>query len=126
MKKLIPIVLAVTTLSGCAVAVVGGVAAGAAAGYVWINGKMVDTMKAPLPKVHQATVKAAEDLDLVAIDSAVDKLKGKVSAQMSDGTRVWIQLKAVDLESTAVRVRVGTLGDKALSQLILRHIREHL
>ncbi len=113
----------VVPLSGCAVAVV---AAGAGAGYVWVNGMLQETLSAPLPRVETATRAALQDLELVAIHGRADKLKGKIKAHMADGTKVVIWLKAVDFQTTNVKIRVGRVGDKAISLQILRHIKQRL
>jgi len=126
MKKRLMCLLALALLvplGGCAVAAVG---AAAGAGYVWINGEMKATIEAPLPRVVKATHAALADLDLVGIEERTDKLKGKITARMADGTKVVIQVKAVDFHVTETRIRVGRIGDKAVSEQILRHIRRQL
>ena len=115
--------VATIVLSGCAVAVV---AAGAGAGYVWVSGMLQETLSAPLPRVERATRAALKDLELVGIHGRADKLKGKIKARMADGTKVVIWLKAVDFENTNVKIRVGNVGDKAISLQILRHIKQRL
>jgi hypothetical protein len=122
MKRILAILL-LLPLGGCAVAVVGA-AAGAA--YVWVNGELKGSLPAELPKVDKATRAALTDLELVGVEGRVDRLKGKITARMADGTRVEIRLKAIDFKSTSIRIRVGTLGDKAISEQILRHIEKEL
>lgn len=123
MRTIALVLLLSVTVSGC-VAVVAG--AGAAATYVWVRGNLETTFQHPLTAVEAATRTALEELDLVAIDGAVDGLKGKLSARMADGTKVSVRLKALDLESTEVSVRIGTLGDKAASEQIMRYIDRQL
>lgn len=123
MRTIALVLLLSVTVSGC-VAVVAG--AGAAATYVWVRGNLETTFQHPLNAVETATRTALEELDLVAIDGAVDGLKGKLSARMADGTKVSVRLKALDLESTEVSVRIGTLGDKAASEQIMRYIDRQL
>ena len=125
MKKTLCALLSLVVLSGCAAAVVGG-AAGAAAGYVWVNGILKDSLPASLPRVETATKAAFEELGLVAVNSLADKLKAKITARMADGTKVRVQLKAIDFESTSIHIRVGALGDKAISEQVMRHIKKHL
>jgi len=104
----------IVTLAGCAAAVVGA-ALGAGAGYTWFNGNLQDTLARPLPAVERATRQALHDLELVGIHGRADRLKGKLKARMADGTRVTVWLKAVDFETTDIRIRVGTLGDRVAS-----------
>ncbi len=124
MKKLIALFL-LLPLCSCAAAVVG-VAAGAGAGYAWYSGNLKDTLEAPLPRLDTVTRATLADLGMVGIEGAVDKLQGKITARMADGTQVWIWLKAVDFNATDIKIRVGTLGDRAISEQILRHIKRSL
>ncbi len=110
-------------LAGCAVAAVG---AAAGATYAWVNGELKSTLNAPLPEVVTASKAALTDLELVGIETRTDKLKGKITARMADGTRVVIQLKAIDFKVTEIRIRVGKIGDKAVSEQIYRHIERQL
>ena len=122
MKRVMALLLLVP-LAGCAVVAVGA-AAGAA--WVWVNGEIKADLAAPLPKVKDAAVAVLEDLEMVNIHQVADKLKGEVTAMMADGTRVEIRLKAGDFESTRVRIRVGAVGDKVVSEQILRHLERRL
>ncbi len=124
MKKLMALLL-LLPLCSCA-AVVVGAAAGAGAGYAWYSGNLKDTLDAALPKVDTVTRATLADLGMVGIEGAVDKLKGEITARMADGTQVRIWLKAVDFTSTEIKIRVGTLGDKAVSEQILRHVKRNL
>ena len=123
MRTIALVLLLLITLSGCAAVVVG---AGAAATWVWIRGTLEATFDSALPDVEEATRTALDELDLVAVDGAVDGLKGKLTARMASGTKVSVSMKALDFESTEVRVRVGTFGDKASSEQIMRHIERAL
>jgi hypothetical protein len=96
------------------------------ASYVWYKGTLEANLQHPLNEVEAATRTALEELDLVAIDSAVDGLEGKLTARMASGSKVTVKLKALDLESTGVSVRVGTFGDKAASEQIMRYIDRQL
>lgn len=109
--------------SGCTAVLVGG---GAAATYAWVSGWLEATFDEPLPKLERASREALEELNFVAIQGSVDKLEGSVTAQMASGKKVRIKLKAIDFEQTRIKIRVGTVGDKALSEQILRHIQREL
>jgi hypothetical protein len=125
MRKLAVAVIAMTLLSGCAAVVVGG-AAGAAAGYVYVNGTLKDTLDVPLPRAEKASEAAMAEMDLIAVEATVDKLEARLTARMADGTKVRVKLKAVDFGTTTIHVRVGLFGDKAISQQVLRYIRREL
>lgn len=118
--RIVPLLLAASLLCGCASTVVGS--GGATATWTWYQARLEAVLAKPLPEVEKAAAAALEGLDFVAVDSVTDKLKGEVTARMADGTKVSVHLKSLDLEQTRVRVRVGTLGDKAVSEQVLRHI----
>ncbi len=95
-------------------------------GFEFLRGQLRGTLDAPLPKVETAVKAAMEDLDFVGIDVVSDKLKGEVTARMADGTKVKVEIEAVDFESTDMKIKVGTWGDQSISVQILRHIRKKL
>lgn len=95
-------------------------------GFSFLRGQLSGTLAGDLPAVEAATVAAMETLDFVAVDVVSDKLKGTVEARMADGTKVKVKLQAVDFESTAVKIKVGSFGDQSISVQILRHIQKKL
>ncbi len=76
--------------------------------------------------VAEAAERAFTDLRLVGVNQVVDGLKGKVTASMADGTGVRIKLKAMDFESTKFNIKIGSFGDKAMSQQVARYIAREL
>jgi hypothetical protein len=124
MKKKFAIMLCVGMLIGCKSAVV--TPDGTDANYSWVEGSLKAVVAGAMPEVIKATNDTLEDLDLVGIDSTVDKLKGKITARMAVGTKVTINLEAVDFDNTSVRVKVGTFGDRSISLQILRNIEKRL
>jgi hypothetical protein len=124
MKKAALILAAVLVISGCSSSVPGP--EGAETTFRWVKGELKSSLPAPLPRVEEATRKAFEELNLVGVDGAVDGLKGELTARMAVGTRVRIRLRAMDFNSTIVRIRVGTIGDKSISLQLLRHIERQL
>lgn len=124
MKKKLAIMLCVGMLIGCKSAVV--TPDGTDANYSWVEGSLKAVVAGAMPEVIDATNATLEDLDLVGIDSTVDKLKGKITARMAVGTKVTINLEAVDFDNTSVRVKVGTFGDRSISLQILRNIEKRL
>jgi len=95
-------------------------------GYVWYEGTLKKTLPASLPRISEVTQQTLGELDLVGVDAVIDKLKGEITARMADGTKVKIHLKAVDFERTTVQIKVGLLGDPAVSEQIFRHIERAL
>ena len=76
--------------------------------------------------VADAAERAFNDLRLISVDQVVDGLKGKVTASTADGSRVRIKLKATNFESTRFSIKVGSFGDKAMSQQVARYIAREL
>jgi hypothetical protein len=99
---------------------------GTEAQYLQAERQLRAVLAASMPEVTNATTETLEDLELVAIDSNVDRLKGKITARMAVGTKVNINLEAMGSDNTMVKIRVGTMGDKSISMQILRNIEKRL
>ena len=124
MKKIFLILLCLGSVVGCKSTVT--TPEGGTATYSKAEGMMRSTLPGAMPEVVNATNATLTDLELVAIDSTVDKLKGKITARMAVGTKVTINLEAVDFQSTSIRIKVGTFGDRSISLQILRNIERRL
>jgi hypothetical protein len=124
MKKALLVMLCVGLLVACKSAVV--TPDGTEANYSWIEGALESTLAGSMPDVVNATTATLTDLELVAIDSTVDRLKGKITARMAVGTKVSINLEAVDFDNTRIRIKVGTFGDRSIALQILRNIEKRL
>jgi hypothetical protein len=94
--------------------------------YSWQQRELKGDFAGPLLDVAAASERAFADLRLVAVDQVVDGLKGKVTAQTADGSPVRIKLKATEFETTKFSIKVGTFGDKAMSQQVARYIAREL
>ena len=107
--------------SACVPLIVGG-AAGAGA-YAYVRGELKETLSASPTQTQQAIESAIARLDLVVIAQSADGLTGNFDLQTGDYRRVSIRYKRVADLATTVTIRVGTLGDKGLSDTILREIK---
>lgn len=94
--------------------------------FRWLEGELKTAVAGSLPATEDATRAAFEELRLVGVDVRSDRLKSRMRALMSDGTRVRVQLEAAGTDHTFVHIKVGTIGDKAISLQILRHIDRNL
>ena len=94
--------------------------------YSWQQRELRGNFEGSLLDVAAAAERAFVDLRLVAVDQMVDGLKGKVRASTADGTSVRIKLKAMDFETTKFNIKIGTFGDKAMSQQVARYIAREL
>ena len=124
MKKIFLVVLCLVVVVGCKSAVT--TPEGTEASYSTAEGTLRSTLPGAMPDVVNATNATLTDLELVAIDSTVDKLKGKITARMAVGTKVTINLEAIDFSTTSIKIKVGTFGDRSISLQILRNIEKRL
>ncbi len=124
MKKILLVVVCVGLLVGCKSSVV--TPDGTEVSYRKGEGVLRAVLGGSMPEVVNATIATLEDLELVGIDRTVDKLKGKITARMAVGTKVTINLKSMDSDSTSVKIKVGKLGDRSISMQIFRNIEKRL
>jgi hypothetical protein len=120
MKKILAVAVCVGMLVGCKSSVV--TPDGTEASYSKAEGVLRAAIGGSMPDVVKATNDTLEDLELVGIDNTVDKLKGKITARMAVGTKVTINLEAMDFENTRIKIKVGTFGDRSISLQIFRSI----
>jgi hypothetical protein len=124
MKKIFLVLLCLSVVVGCKSTVT--TPEGATAEYSTAEATLKSTLPGAMPEVVEATNATLTDLELVAVESTVDKLKGKITARMAVGTKVSINLEAVDFSTTSIKIKVGTFGDKSISMQILRNIEKRL
>mgnify|MGYP001557103803 CR=1 FL=1 len=124
MKKILTVMVCAGLLMGCKSAVV--TPEGTEATYSAAEGVLRSTLEGAVPDVVNATNATLEDLELVGVENTVDKLKGKITAQMAVGTKVSINLESVGIETTSIRIKFATYGDKSISMQIFRNIEKRL
>ena len=124
MKKIVIVIVCLGVLIGCKTAVV--TPEGTEATYSKAEGVLRSNLEGSVPEVVNATNATLEDLELTGVDSTVDKLKGKITARMAVGTKVSINLEAIDFDTTSIRIKVGTFGDRSISMQIFRNIEKQL
>ena len=115
-----------TTLSGCAVALLGVGAGAGAAGATYVMGKLEDEVDAPVPKVHRATVAALKSLELPVDKERGDKLAAELESETADQKKVWVSINSLTSSRSKIVIRVGLLGDEVRSRQILQAIRARL
>jgi len=111
------------TLSGCAVLVAGGVAAGGA--VVYLN-KVESTVQSPVPAAHEAARESLVDFGLDVVEDAHDMETGRLKSKFADGKYVWVSLESAGPAATAITVRVGIVGETERAQKIMNAIKSHL
>ncbi len=115
---------------GCAAPPAMMVTAGASAAQTgissFVNRELVAVVAHPLPEVYAAALVAGQDLGFTVLDAQLGEARGLVTLVESDGTRTSVRLIRQTEKVSTIKVRVGTLGDRLLSALILRRIQLRL
>ena len=120
----VSLILAVTCGSGCWALFVG--AAAGVGGYAWANGAMTKDYSASADDVHEAVVKGLKKLKMPVLTDVNDRLSAKVTSEFSDGKNVVIDIDALTEQTARLRIRVGPIGDKTASELILSSVEKYL
>jgi len=110
--------------TGC-VAVVAG-AAGGAGTALWLEGKIKEEVKTPLPQVVKATTSALKSMRLEVTKTTVKDEVAQIKSKYTDGRVIWIDIKKLTQDSSQIEIRVGMRGDKEASVKILERIKRYL
>ena len=125
MKKiagLLVLVLSLTVLWGCELALIG-VGAGIGAGtYKFIEGKLERQYPVEYARAWDATNTALANLEISISGSLNEGLKGEIEALSKDGAKIFISLKDMGQKVTSIGIRVGTFGDRSESERIHNEI----
>lgn len=79
----------------------------------------------PFDRAWIATAQAMDDLQFTIKTSEKDPLQAELTA-LGEGREIHIHLEETSITSTEIRIRVGTMGNKELSQRVLKAIERHL
>ena len=105
-------------LQGCPLILLGGGAAGGGATVAYSKGEQEQVHAAPYDKVWEATLSALRTLNITVSETAKDQITAKAIGAKSDGTSVAVSVLPVTKETTSVRIRIGTFGDRPASEQI--------
>jgi hypothetical protein len=115
-------ILSTALLPGCA-AVLLGAGAGAGAGTVaYIQGEHSQVHSGGYERVWSASLDALKQMNITVIKSQKDDLGGTIAARRADDTAVNLKVEPTGKDTTTVKVRIGTFGDKAASEAIQERI----
>ena len=124
MRRLRHVVIAVLVvasmlpLTGCAAVLVGGAAAGAAAGVLYHEGELRGDIEASPPAVIKATERAFRDLIWSKESAKSSATDGLATARTATGREVTVTVTRKTEEVSQVGIRIGTFGDENLSRLL--------
>lgn len=114
-------------LQGCVALVAAGAGAGAGAGAVaYVRGELQTTYPVSLDRTWDAVLGALNELAIPVKSAKKNALGGSIEATRADGTAVRVALESAGPGATAVRIRVGMLGDEEASKAIHQKIAERL
>ncbi len=114
-------------LYGCAEVILVGAGAGAGvATYTYIKGEMKIEYPRPYEEVWRATLAALRDCDITIEQKVKDGFSGKIKARRANGGSVTVKVINKGSGITAVKIRVGTFGNKRASMVIKESIDRHL
>ena len=110
--------LLVPFLGGCWLGLVA-VGAGAAVGTVtYVQGEHSQVHAGSFERVWSATTTALRQLQIQIDRTTKDGLGGEIEAHRTDKTVVTVKLEPSGENATIVRIRIGTFGDQADSEMI--------
>lgn len=110
---------------GCPAAVlVGGGAAAGGGSFAYFKGELKSTEEISLNRAWKATQMAMNDLEFHITDKGKDAFDAELRASGVGGKKIKVALKKISNTRTDIRIRVGTFGDKSLSQQILEKIKK--
>lgn len=101
-----------------------GAGADAQAQYAW--GKLKAQLHFPVETTYQASMKAAEELELSVFRDEHDEVAGLITARDAQDDTIKIKLEALPQSMTAMSIQVGTFGDKNKSNVIFNQIVKNL
>lgn len=114
------------SINGCVTTAVGGGPNAAAGTYSYLSRTLEVIYGIPLADVWPRALAAIESLQLHIDRQRIDGLGGEIQARRPDGTTVHVDLKPIGDHSTSVMVRVGTFGDREMSERVQRTIRQQV
>lgn len=86
----------------------------------------IDEIYHPMSKVYDATLKAADDLDLRLVDVDEAPLESKIVARNANDDKIQIWLWRVEKDVTKIKIRIGLVGDETQSWAIYDQIQQNL
>ena len=88
----------------------------------WVRDALQTTVDSSLADTVKATSKALKNLQFAAIATKSDAISGIVTAKTARDEKIEITITSVTPTQTRLDIRVGSFGDKPVSQRILSEI----
>jgi uncharacterized lipoprotein len=107
-------------LAGCPVLLGAGMTAGT---YHVIQGDLTRLYRAGYDRAWDAAVLTLEQMEMKVVKETRGDAKGKIEAKRYDGTPIRLMIKQKALDVTELRVRIGSVGDRAKAELFHEQFR---
>lgn len=99
---------------------------GGSAGYDYFEGELTSVEFATVPQVHEATLKALEQLDMPVKRARLDDLISVISTQTADGVYFDVVSEWRSEGSSMLKVGVPDYSDRFKAQGLMEQIRGNL
>lgn len=120
--RLIALLLSLTFLMGCELALIGAGAGLGIGTYKYIEGSLTRDYPLDYNKAWESTNTALSNLSITVSNSVNEGVKGNIEAVRKDGTSVLINLRDRGQGVTSISIRVGAFGSRADAQRIHEEI----
>lgn len=118
------LLVGLATLSAGCVALA---AAGAAtAGVVWVRGALETHVERDITRVHRAAQETLRELEFAVVTDRKSGVDAEVVARTALDKKVTVTLRQITPNTTKISIRVGLMGDEAMSNMILERLRAKL
>ena len=116
--------LMVVTTSGCVALLLGAVAG--AGSVVYVKGELEKNLDATVVKMHKASLAGLKDLDMFVLSDELNVHNASIRSEDAQGKKVTIRIDALTERSSKIKIRIGIVGNKTKSQIILDAIERKL
>ena len=109
--------------SGCAAFLLATGAAAGAGTIAYVTGELRAIDEVELDTAHKAAIDALEELRFAVLYREKDAIYSRIEAATAADTDIKIKMKKTSDALTEIRIRVGVIGNKTLSQRLLDTMR---
>ena len=118
------VLVVVSSLAGCVALAVGGAAG--AGGVMYVKGRVVDKVNAPIEKAYNASLAMLASKKLPVNSKSADVAAAHIKSKYADDKEIWIDIEAITSEVCEIKVRVGVMGDQDRSIDLIEGIKARL
>ncbi len=116
------IVSTLAMLQGCDV-----VSRGAAGTVAYVRGDLESIMEEDITSIYESSKQALKDLEIEIVGTDKDLLSAVVNGKGAEDKKITIKMKRIEQgRLVKLTIRIGTFGEKTLSQIIYDKIHKNL